>query len=58
MAMDFRCSSDVESIELPDEAKAAFAESMFATMDASDGVGLAAPQVGCPRGSLLLIVEP
>ena len=35
-----------ESIELPDEAKAAFAESMFATMDASDGVGLAAPQVG------------
>ena len=35
-----------ESIDLPDEAKAAFAESMFATMDASDGVGLAAPQVG------------
>ena len=47
MAMAFPCSSDEqEAIELPDAEKTAFAESMFATMDASDGVGLAAPQVG------------
>ena len=34
------------AIEMPDADKAVFAEAMFATMDASDGVGLAAPQVG------------
>ena len=42
-----------ESIDLPDEAQSAFAESMFATMDASDGVGLAAPQVGVSESCLL-----
>ena len=46
------------AIELPSEEKAAFAESMFATMDASDGVGLAAPQVGVSERLFVIDSRP
>ena len=42
----FLCSSDEQRLSSCQMRKNCFAESMFATMDASDGVGLAAPQVG------------
>ena len=47
-----------DAIELPNEEKAAFAESMFATMDASDGVGLAAPQVGVSERLFVIDSRP